>query len=87
METYFSIIPLLAVIVSLLAAVLILCSARWPNVRELWTIAGALAKFGLVASMLPCLLAGRYPEIVLFDISPKISLALHVDAAGIIFAL
>lgn len=87
METYFSIIPLLAVLVSLLAAVLILVSARRPNVRELWTIGSALAKFGLVVSMLPCVLANKSPEIVLFDISPGISLALRVDTAGLIFAL
>jgi multicomponent Na+:H+ antiporter subunit D len=87
METYFSLIPLAAVLVSLLAAILIGLSGRWPNLRELWTIMAALAKFALTLSMLPSVLAGRYPEVSLFTISPGISLALRVDSAAIIFGL
>lgn len=87
METFFSLKPLLAVLVSLAAVGLIVLSGRRPNLRELWTILAAVATFALVFSMLPTVLASRYPEIVLFDISPGISLALRVDAAGIFFAL
>lgn len=71
----------------LLAAVFIWLSARRPNVRELWTVAGAISMFGVVRSMLPDVLAGRQPGVVLFDISPGISLALRADTTGIIFAL
>lgn len=87
METYFSLKPLVAVLVSLLAAVLIVFSARRPNVRELWTILAAVAKFAVVLSMLPQVLAGNYLEVVFFDISPGISLALRADTAGVLFAL
>jgi multicomponent Na+:H+ antiporter subunit D len=87
METYFSLMPLAAVLVSLLAAILIVLSSRWPNVRESFTIAAALAKFAITLSMLPSVLAGKYPEVSLFSISPGISLALKVDPAGIIFGL
>ena len=87
METYFSLKPLLAVLVSLLAMVLIVIPNQRPNVRESWTIMAAVAKFALVLSMLPSVLQGRYPEITLFAISPGISLALKVDFLGIIFAL
>lgn len=87
METYFSLMPLVAVLVSLLAAILIVLSSRWPNVRESWTIIAALAKFAITLSMLPSVLAGKYPEVSLFTISPGISLALRVDSAGIIFGL
>ena len=86
MEMYFSLMPLAAVLVSLLAAVLIVLSKR-PNVRESWTILAALAKFGIVFSMLPSVLQGKYPAITMFTISPGISLALKVDSLGIIFAL
>ena len=45
--------PLLAVLVSLLAAGAILLSDRRPNVREAWTFVAAAVKFLLVVSMLP----------------------------------
>ena len=79
--------PLAAVLVSLLAAVFVVLSSRWPNIRELWTILAAFAKFAIILSMLPSVLADRYPEISLFTISPGISFALKVDSAGIIFGL
>lgn len=87
METYYSLKPLLAVLVSLLATVLIVIPGQRPNVRESWTIMAAIAKFGIVLSMLPSVLQGSYPEITLFAISPGISLALKVDSLGIIFGL
>ncbi|MFC1962195.1 hypothetical protein ACFLWN_04045, partial [Chloroflexota bacterium] len=76
METYFSLLPLAAVLVSLLAAGLILLSSRYPNLRESWTILASVAKFGIVLAMLPSVLQGRFPSVTLFVISPGISLAL-----------
>jgi multicomponent Na+:H+ antiporter subunit D len=87
METFTSILPLIAVLVPVLAAMLIVVFARRQNIRELWTIAGSIAMFGVVFSMLPDVLGGRYPHIDLWNISPGISLSLHVDTAGIIFGL
>ncbi len=87
METYFSLKPMLAVLVSLVAAVLIMIPNQRPNIRESWTIMAALAKFGIVLSMLPSVLQGVYPAITMFTISPGISLALKVDSLGIIFGL
>ncbi len=77
----------MAVLVSLVAAILIMSSARRPNVRELLTILAAVVKFLVVFSMLPDVLAGECPEVVLFQVSPGIPLALRVDTAGILFAL
>jgi len=79
--------PLAAVLVSSLAAVLIVLSRKSPNVREAWTILAALGKFGLTVSMLPEVLARGYPAVTLFDISPGISLALRADPLGLGFAL
>jgi multicomponent Na+:H+ antiporter subunit D len=79
--------PLLAILVSALAAVAIAFSGRRPNLREGWTVAAAVAKFGLIFSMLPAVLRGDHPELTLVEISPGIELALRVDPAGIIFAL
>jgi len=86
-ESYFSLAPLVAVVVSLIAAVLISLSSRRPNLRETWTIVAALCKFAVVISMVPAVLAGLCPEIKLFDIAPGISLALKVDPLGLSFAL
>ncbi|HEY50597.1 MAG TPA: monovalent cation/H+ antiporter subunit D family protein [Dehalococcoidia bacterium] len=87
METVYSLKPLLAVLVSLVAVIFIVIPNQRPNVRESWTIMASLAKFALVASMLPLVLQGKYPAITLFAISPGISLALRVDYLGIIFGL
>ena len=87
METVYSLKPLLAVLVSLVAVVFIVIPNQRPNVRESWTIMAALAKFALVASMLPIVLQGKSLAITLFSISPGISLALKVDSLGIIFGL
>ena len=78
---------MLAVLVSLVAAVLIVIPNQRPNIRESWTIIAALVKFGIVLSMLPIVLQGVYPAITMFTISPGICLALKVDSMGIIFGL
>ena len=87
METVYSLKPLLAVLVSLVAVFFIVIPNQRPNVRESWTILAALAKFALVASMLPLVMQGKSPAITLFAVSPGISLALRVDYLGIIFGL
>jgi multicomponent Na+:H+ antiporter subunit D len=83
----FSIIPLLAVLVPALGALLIACTGeRRANLREFWSVAAGVAMFALVASMIPDVLVGRSPECVLFRILPGIELAFRVDAFGLLFA-
>lgn len=84
---FFSLAPLLAVLVSLGAAVLVLLSSRRPDLRETWTIIAAIGKFAVVISMLPDVLAGRQPQITLFEVAPGVALALKADALGLSFAL
>jgi len=86
-EIYRSTVPLLAVLVSLAAVPLIILSSRKPNLREFWTIAASIAKFGLVLSLLPGALQGRVASIRLFEIVPNVQLALKADAFGVFFAL
>ncbi|MBI1791037.1 MAG: monovalent cation/H+ antiporter subunit D family protein [Acidobacteria bacterium] len=84
----FSVIPLLAVLVPALGALLIASTGeRRANLREFWSIAAGVGMFALVASMIPNVLAGRMPECVLFRILPGIDLAFRVDAFGLLFAL
>ena len=84
---YTSWIPFAAVAVPLVASAPIVLSGRRPNLREAWTLAAAFATVGLVASMLPRVLAGDIPELELFQISPAIPIALRADPLGIFFAL
>ncbi len=79
--------PLLAVLVPALGALLIACTGeRRANLREFWSVAAGAVMFALVASMIPDVLAGRTPELVLFRILPGINLAFRVDAFGLLFA-
>src|SRR6266852_2631880 len=83
----FSVIPLLAVLVPALGAVLIACTGeRRANLREFWSVAAGVAMFALVVSMIPKVLAGRTPQLVLFRVLPGIELAFRVDAFGLLFA-
>jgi len=86
METLFSIKPLIAVLVSLLAAPLIAYS-RSPNVREGWTFTAAALKFAIVASMLPAVLGGSQIAFTVAEVLPGLSIAFRVDAFGMLFAL
>ena len=88
MEQLLNQAPLLAILVSALAAIAIpLTGERNRNLRETWTILASLLKFGLVASMVPAVLAGDRPEVSLLEIAPGIELALRVDPAGLLFAM
>ncbi|WP_048077400.1 cation:proton antiporter, partial [Halorubrum sp. AJ67] len=82
--------PLLAVLVSFVAAALIVASHRSPNVREGWTLVASLAKFGIVASMLPAVLDGQTFEYSLGAFLPgigtPIEFVLRADALGMLFA-
>ena len=84
---YDSVVPLLAVLVSLAAVPLILLTSKRPRLRESWTIGAALAKFVLVLSMLPAVLDGRVAVTRLGEVLPGIELTLRVDSLGMLFAL
>ncbi len=78
--------PLIAVLVSFVATALIVASYRSPNVREGWTIVAAVAKFAVVASMLPAVLDGAVFETTVATFLPGVEFALRADALGMLFA-
>ena len=83
-----SVIPLLAVLAPAVGALFIaLTGERRPNLRELWSFVAGIAMLALVASMVPEVLAGGAPEIVLFRLLPGIELAFRADAFGLLFAI
>ncbi len=82
-----SVMALLAVLAPALGALFIaLTGERRANLREFWSVAAGVVMLTLVASMIPEVLAGRRPEVVLFRILPGIELAFRVDAFGLLFA-
>lgn len=86
--TVFSIAPLLAVLVSTIGALLVARTGeRRANLREFWSVAAGVLQFGIVASMLPDVLAGRTPQCVVSRILPGIELAFRADAFGLLFGL
>jgi multicomponent Na+:H+ antiporter subunit D len=86
-QTYNSIIPFYAVMISLAAVPLIIMSSKSPNLREFWTIAAAVIKFILVVSLLSIVLEGKVAVYSILEIAPGIELALKADQFGIFFAL
>jgi len=86
MDVFMGARPLWAVLVSILAAFLILASRNKPNLREFWTLAAAVLKIGIVYSMLPAILRGETLSCRPLILAPGIELFFRVDAAGMLFA-
>ncbi|WP_380675222.1 cation:proton antiporter [Salinigranum sp. GCM10025319] len=79
--------PLAAVLVSAVIIVPVLASRGRPNLREFWTVLAAVTKFGLVASMVPGVLAGDVYVTNLGTFVPGVEFALQADPLGILFGL
>ncbi|APX98464.1 proton-conducting transporter transmembrane domain-containing protein [Natronorubrum daqingense] len=84
--------PLVAILVSAVAMCLIIASYRYPNVREGWSVVAAVAKFGIVASMIPGVMDGTVYEWSLADslgveFLAGIDFVLRADPLGLLFAL
>lgn len=86
-QTYNSIIPFFAVMVSLAVVPLILLSDKSPNLREFWTILASIVKFILVLLLLSAALENKVAVYNILEIAPGIDLSLKVDQFGIFFAL
>jgi multicomponent Na+:H+ antiporter subunit D len=84
-ETIISIRPVIAVLIAALASLLIMFTPKRPNLREAWSVLGAVATFLTVLSMTPLVLAGKALEYTPFVILPGISLKFRVDALGLLF--
>ena len=83
-----SITPLLVVLTGAAGALLIASTGeRRRNLREFWSVAAGVTMFVLLASMIPDVMAGRTPQIVLLRVLPGIELGFRTDAFGLLFAL
>ena len=79
--------PLVAMLVSLVAAGLIRVCGRHPAWRESCTYGAGVITLALVASMLPVVLDGGVIESSRLSLLPGVSLHLRADALGLLFAL
>jgi multicomponent Na+:H+ antiporter subunit D len=79
--------PLLAILVSTGAAILIALSSKNPNLREFWTFLAAVIKIYLIYSMADWILAGNTYTFVIWEFLPGLSIKLKVDGFGMMFAL
>ena len=82
-----SITPVLASLVSLLAVIPIILLGGRANLREGASFVAGIVKFGLIASMLPTIMAGSTIEYTLWEIVPNLAIAFRVDALGMLFGL
>jgi len=88
METMVSIRPLLAVLVTLIGAMLILFTGeRNRNLREFWTILASVVKFSIVLSMIPFVLGGQMLEFTIIQLTPGVALQFRVDQFGLFFGI
>jgi multicomponent Na+:H+ antiporter subunit D len=79
-------LPLLAVALPCLTALVIVALRRYPRATELTLGIGAVATFGVVASLAIAVRDGRTPTTELGELIPGLSLSLRADGMGIVFA-
>lgn len=78
---------LYAIAAPTLGAVLIALSGKRPNLRESITLMTAVILFGLVVSLLPVVLDGGRPSIVLGEMLPGLPIVFTVEPLGMTFAV
>jgi len=78
---------LLALLAPLLGAGLVMATGKRPNVREACSFLAAATMFGLVASLIPAVRAGRTLHCTVFELLPNLRIALRADALSMLFAV
>ncbi len=77
----------LMLLVPLIGAVLVVLAGRWPNLREAITLLTGAVLFCVVLALLPTVMAGTQPELLLAEPIPGLPLVLRLEALGMLFAL
>jgi len=76
-----------ALLVPAVGAALIAAAGRWPNLRETVTLATSVLLFAAVLGLLPGVLDGERPQLILLEKFPGIAIAFRVEPLGMLFAL
>ena len=77
----------LALLVPAVGAALVALAGRWPNLREAATLATAGTLFAVVLGLLPGVLAGERPELMLLEMLPGLAIGFRLEPLGMLFAL
>jgi len=77
----------LALVVPAAGAALVALAGRWPNLREAVTLATAGTLFAVVLGLLPGVLAGERPELMLLEMLPGLAIGFRLEPLGMLFAL
>ncbi|GAB4275129.1 MAG: monovalent cation/H+ antiporter subunit D family protein [Deferrisomatales bacterium] len=77
---------LIPLLLPALTAVAILCTGRWPNVREGCSVVGAAATFVAAMSLVDTVLHGGVYTLTLFEFVPGVAIRLRVDGMSLLFA-
>ena len=86
MNTLITVKLIAAPLIPMVTALLIMASGRKPNLRETFSVAGAVLTFIAVVSLLPHVLAGGTGEYTLVTIYQGVSVKFYLDGLGILFA-
>jgi multicomponent Na+:H+ antiporter subunit D len=87
MEPTHDIRLVLAVLAPLIGAGLVMFSGKRPNLREAWSFLAAATLFGITASLVPDIRAGRTLHYTIFQLLPGLSVSLRADALSMVFAV
>jgi multicomponent Na+:H+ antiporter subunit D len=77
----------LSILLPLVGTVLIWMSGNRPNQREVVTVVTSLLTFGCVIQLLPHVLAGEAPSLIVSEMLPGLSLAFEIEPLGMLFGL
>ncbi|MBF0100167.1 MAG: monovalent cation/H+ antiporter subunit D family protein [Desulfobacterales bacterium] len=86
METVISSKIAISAVIPMVTTLFIMASRKKPNIREFWSIFGAVLTFSSVMSLLPYVLAGISYEYTFCTLYPGIHLKFHLDGLGFMFA-
>ena len=75
------------VLTPLVGALAVLLTGRWPNLRETVSLITGGALIVQVATLVPPVLAGQSPGVLLAVPVPGVPLALQIEPLGLLFAL
>jgi len=78
---------LLAILAPLVGAGAIMATGKRPNLREACSFLAAVTMFGLVASLIPMVRAGKTLHFTVFELLPGLSVSLRADSLSMIFAV
>lgn len=82
-----SVQPLIPIVIVMVTAFLIMVTRDRPNLREFWSLAGAVCTFISVAVMVPIIMNGDRIVYTLSTFAPGISINFRVDALSLVFGI